>query len=230
MRVWRYVISVDGGGAPNFEPPATTLTVCKPRIREQARAGNLVIAFNGSALNPREPHSVRWAGVVSEVIPLAGYWKDPRFQGKKPARFGGQRHGGSPDNIYRPAADGWLEQVDNDTHGPDSTHKDIGGKNALVLARCWYFGRALSVLPPNFNLRITGARRGHRWSDIDGATWEELERWLDENVPKPSAPTEPGLEPPSMYREPRRKVGVPGTHQSEQSNSIVTVTALRRRC
>jgi hypothetical protein len=62
MRVWTYVIQVDGGGAPNFEAPSTTLTVCKPRIRKAARCGDLVLAFNGKTLNPTEPHSVRWAG------------------------------------------------------------------------------------------------------------------------------------------------------------------------
>ncbi|MGI9375444.1 MAG: hypothetical protein ACR2PC_04975 [Tsuneonella suprasediminis] len=32
MRVWSYVITTDRGSAPNFEAPAVTLTVCKPRI------------------------------------------------------------------------------------------------------------------------------------------------------------------------------------------------------
>jgi hypothetical protein len=64
MYVWTYVITYDEGGAPNFEPPATTLTVCKPRIRRAAERGDVVLAFNGARLNPAEPHSVRWAGVA----------------------------------------------------------------------------------------------------------------------------------------------------------------------
>jgi Nucleotide modification associated domain 2 len=76
MKVWRYVITVDDGGAPNFEPPETTLTVCKPGIRKGAERGEFVLAFNGKPLNPREPHSVRWAGVVSDIIPLKDYWND----------------------------------------------------------------------------------------------------------------------------------------------------------
>jgi hypothetical protein len=52
MIVWSYVITVDGGGAPNFLPPATTLTLCKPKIRQRARRGDLVIAFNGQSLHP----------------------------------------------------------------------------------------------------------------------------------------------------------------------------------
>ena len=106
MKVWTYVIRVDDRGAPNFEPPETTLAVCKPNIRKKAQPGELVLAFNGKDLNRKEPDSVRWAGVVSEFIPLKDYWNDPRYEGKKPDAFGGQRRGGREDNIYRPTLKG----------------------------------------------------------------------------------------------------------------------------
>jgi Nucleotide modification associated domain 2 len=99
MKVWTYVITVDRGGAPNFEPPETTLTVSKSRIRRRARVGELLLAFDGATLNIIEPHSVRWAGIVSEVIPLKDYWRDSRFEGKKPGRSRGPLE--LPDNIYR---------------------------------------------------------------------------------------------------------------------------------
>jgi hypothetical protein len=51
MYVWTYVITYDEGGAPNFEPPATTLTVCKPRIRRAARPGEGRIASDPALLN-----------------------------------------------------------------------------------------------------------------------------------------------------------------------------------
>jgi hypothetical protein len=181
MRVWRYVITVDAGGAPNFEPPATTMTLCKPRIRERARPGDLVIAFNGTALSANEPHSVRWAGVVSEVIPLETYWDEPRFQGKKPERYGGRRDGGLPDNIYRLTPAGTLEQVENETRGPQDVARDVGGGNALVFRQFWYFGSTAPVLPDVFGLRIAGGRRGHRRSDLSDHSWPALQGWLDGN-------------------------------------------------
>jgi hypothetical protein len=49
MRAYRYVIQHDEGSAPNYEPPVT-LAICKPRIRKGARAGDLVIAFEGGDL------------------------------------------------------------------------------------------------------------------------------------------------------------------------------------
>src|SRR5687768_240801 len=119
MIVWTYVITYDENTAPNFEPPAATLTVCKPDIRRLADQGHLVLAFNGKRLHP-EPHSVRCAGIVSEVIPLARYWHDSRFKEKKPG------NSLTPDNIYRPAARR-LVQVPNSTHGQDSVRRDVGG-------------------------------------------------------------------------------------------------------
>jgi hypothetical protein len=57
MNVFTYVIANDRGSEPNYDPPATTLAICKPKIRLAAQIGDLVIAFTGSKLSP-EPHSV----------------------------------------------------------------------------------------------------------------------------------------------------------------------------
>ncbi len=190
MKVWRYVITHDTGFAPNFEPPATTLATCKPRIRLRAQRGDLIVAFNGERLIRNEPHSVRWAGIVLEVISLACYWHDPRFQGKKPTQYGGQRFEGLPDNIYRPTPEGGLEQVENTSHKPDNAATDTGGRNVLIFEKSWHFRPTVAVLPEHFNLRITGGRRGHRLSGIDEPTWRELERWLDDKVPDPGATTQ----------------------------------------
>jgi Nucleotide modification associated domain 2 len=180
MIVWTYVIVVDKGGAPNFGPPATTLTLCKPKIRKDAHPGDVVLAFNGKRLH-HEPHSVRWAGVISEVIPLASYWHDPRFQKKKPGQSAGL-----PDNIYRPVAQ-HLEQVSNPTHEPDQFGRDVGGMNALIFQSLWYFGPSAPILPAEFGLRMTGGRRGHRRTEIDANTWRQLKRWLDKSNPRAPA-------------------------------------------
>lgn len=185
MKVWTYVINCDDGGAPNFEPPTTTLAVCKPRIRRGAHKGDFVLAFNGKKLNPREPDSVRWAGVVSEVISLQTYWDHSRFKGKRPQAFEGQRRGGLEDNIYRPTPKGRLEQVENDKHGPDCTQRDVGGVNALVLEPSWYFGSKVAVLPEHYGLRMDSHRRrvDRPPHEIDETTSHKLKKWLDDNVP-----------------------------------------------
>ena len=55
MRVHTYVIATDAGSAPNYDPPAVTLAVCKPGIRKKAKVGDLVRGFAGAAVNPSAP-------------------------------------------------------------------------------------------------------------------------------------------------------------------------------
>ena len=110
MRVHTYVIVVDSGAAPNYDKPFTTLAVCKPRIRRKAGIGELVLAFAGQKVNPYEPHTVVWAGVVTEKLSFAEYWNDTRFAGKKPDRAL------TPDNFYRPTKGDGLLWVENPVH------------------------------------------------------------------------------------------------------------------
>jgi len=185
VNIWTYVITHDSGSAPNYDPPATTLAVCKPRIRKAAKEGDVILAFNGAPLNRFEPHSVRWAGVVAEVIPFARYWQDPRFQNKKP------RHSITPDNIYEPTDDGSLRQVRNNVHGLTDAPKDIGGQNVLVFRKVWRFGRVIAVLPSSFALRMNGGRIGERKLQISSLRWRLLQRWLDTHVSKMAARSYP---------------------------------------
>ena len=175
MRVHTYVIAVDAGSAPNYEPPFVTLAVCKPRIRRKASAGELVIAFAGKDVNPYEPHAVVWAGIVQEKLTFAQYWSDKRFRNKRPDR---SKH---PDNFYKPV-DNELVWVDNDVHEPEATRHDTGGKFVLTFSPAWRFGAHGPLLPSEFGLRMTGGRRGERVVDLPDGTWRRLKAWLDENA------------------------------------------------
>lgn len=175
MKIFSYVIVADDGSAPNFNAPCATLAVCKPKIRIGAQPGDIVIGFCGQPLGP-EPHAVRWAGVVSEKMTFSEYWNNPSYSGKKPDKT--QR----PDNIYRPVKAG-HEQIENPTHGPGNKSRDLGGRFVLTFKPAWYFGPAAQILPEEFGLRLTGARRGHRVNEINGKTWKKLQKWLDKNCP-----------------------------------------------
>lgn len=188
MRVWSYVITTDRGSAPNFEAPAVTLTVCKPRIRRSARVGDLVLAFNGKQLS-QNPHSLRWAGVVTEVVPLEQYWADVRFRGKRPDRSA------VPDNIYRLDGATW-HQVPNTTHAEGNVATDLSGRNALVFGEAWYFGDTQPELPEVFDLRVPmNQRRNEPLREISNDEWRALQEWLrayDMGLP--------GLQPTSRVR------------------------------
>lgn len=174
MRVYTYVIVVDRGSAPNYDAPFVTLAVCKPRIRRSARVGDLVLAFTGKSLGP-EPHAVRWAGVVSEKLSFAEYWRDERFQGKKPGQSA------APDNIYRPGPGG-LVQVPNSTHDQSNVARDLVGEDVLIFDRAWRFDGVVALLPRELGLRMD-SRRGHRVFDLSPAQAKRLLSWLDREAP-----------------------------------------------
>lgn len=183
MRVWTYVIRDDVGGAPNLAPPAPTLVICKPEIRKGATIGDIVLAFNGAQVfdlqGPQrfpDPNTVRWAGIVSRTMSLADYWDDPHFKGKKPGAAG------MPDNLYRAYQDGYVQQP-NESHGPERQARDVRGRNALVFATSWYFGREAPSLPEAFGLWMGGARgggrQGHRCPQVEQERADQLIAWLD---------------------------------------------------
>lgn len=174
MKVWTYVIATDSGAAPNFDEPFATLAICKPLIRRSAGVGDMLIAFSGRALSP-EPHSVRWAGIVSEVLDFSTYWRDPRFETKKPDRSS------TPDNIYEPLGTRYR-QIDNPIHGPGNVTTDLRGNHVLVFGRTWYFGPAAPRLPATFGLHMVTGRRGHRLHHLKDPLARELIVWLDDNL------------------------------------------------
>lgn len=173
MRVHTYVIAADAGSPPNYDPPAVTLAVCKPRIRKKAKVGDLVLAFAGSAVNPISSHSVVWAGIVSEVLTFAEYWNDRRFASKKPDRTN------VPDNFYKPIGTSGFAWQSNPVHGPEAQDRDTGGLNVLVFDYAWRFGAFGPLLPEDFGLRMIVGRRGERIGHLTDSNWQRLETWLN---------------------------------------------------
>jgi hypothetical protein len=181
MKLWRYVIRNNDGSAPNYDPPFTTLAICKPRIRKGARPGDLVLAFAGREIAP-DPHRVVWAGVVHEKLTFEQYWADVRFQGKKPHATD------VPDNIYEPGPLG-LRQVRNPIHNEGNVVRDCSGVFVLVMEPSWRLIPEASSLPEQFeHLRmLPGNRRGHRKDDLSCADADELVAWLKSRSRPPRA-------------------------------------------
>lgn len=173
MRVHTYVIATDAGSAPNYDPPAVTLAVCKPGIRKKAKVGDLVLAFAGAELKPFSGHSVVWAGIVSEVLTFTEYWNDRRFASKKPDRTV------VPDNFYKPTGNGDFDWQPNPVHGPEKKNRDTGGLNVLVFDHAWRFGAFGPLLPEDFGLRMNGGRRKEKVADLTDSVWQRLEIWLN---------------------------------------------------
>lgn len=179
MDLYCYVIATDAGSAPNYDPPFTTLAICKPKIRTSAQLGDSVLAFTG-ADESREPHAVRWAGVVKEKVGFADYWNDRRFAEKMPGKC--ER----PDNIYRPQPGGYgFLQVPNRIHQLEAMTKDVGGQFVLIFDPAWRFAGGSPVMPADFGFRMfANARRGHRVHALDTVAWRRLRDWLDHQTQK----------------------------------------------
>ena len=173
MNLYCYVIVSDSGIAPNYDPPFTTLAICKPRIRRGASVGDVILAFTGCKIS-REPHVVRWAGVIAEKRTFAEYWNDRRFAGKKPAASD------RSDNIYAPRADGrGFKRIENRAHEPKSKKRDLSGEFVLVLDPCWRFMGSGPILPAEFGYRMPlTARRNHQRHPLTADAWQRLKTWL----------------------------------------------------
>lgn len=166
-RIYRYVVRVDAGAAPNPFAGWCSLAICKPGIRKTAQIDDWVIGQRS-----RMPNHLIYVMQVQERLSFAEFWKDPRFRDKRADRCA------SSDNIYRPSSNGQLVQVPNLVHDQRDTERDTGGRNVLVSERFWYFGDKSAKVPDDL-AHLLHHGRGHslhinrRDGDID-----LLERWL----------------------------------------------------
>jgi len=109
---------------------------------------------------------------VDEAISYDEYWSDPRFQRKKPNRFGSlkQRYG---DNIYHRIPDGesWLQEdsrhsLEDGTPNMDHVRRDTSASRVLISQAFAYYGDQAVDIPAEFRdwegLDICSGGRGYR--------------------------------------------------------------------
>uniref|UniRef100_UPI003F49B145 Nmad2 family putative nucleotide modification protein n=1 Tax=Cupriavidus taiwanensis TaxID=164546 RepID=UPI003F49B145 len=152
MRLFSYVVARDFGFAPNPFGGVCTLATCKPDIRQRAMVGDWIAGI-ASAADSRIP-SLTYVMRVDEVLTYDAYWKDPRFQMKKPSRFGSvkQLFG---DNIYRRDAKGTWLQIDSHHSlstgaNPKNIANDTKSLGVLVGRRFAYWGSKAIPIPDRF--------------------------------------------------------------------------------
>lgn len=163
MAIYSYIVTHDTGFSPNPFWGYCTLACCKPAIRRTAQAGDWVVGLT------RKSHGNRmvYAMEVSEVLAYDRYFGDGRFQQKKPNFDSTKIVRRCGDNIYQPGPDGsyiQLRSMHSRSHGLDQDLEtkahDLGGRNALVSHRFWYFGSQAINLPDGLSCLVAG--RGHR--------------------------------------------------------------------
>ena len=143
------------------------MAICKPAIRRTASARDWIIGVRSKA-----PEKIVYVMQVSEVVPFARYWSDPRYIERRPGKSP------VPDNIYRSNARDELVQEPNPIHQYTDARKDLSGRNALISDRFWYFGENSPELPAELKHLIPYARGYSVHINRRKGDEEKLERWL----------------------------------------------------
>lgn len=159
-----YKMTHDTGFAPNPFHGVLTLATCKPRIRENRKAGEWVAGFASKTLvesAARQGVHIPRGGLVylmqiGEVLPLNEYFEDSRFAVKRPPRESASALDLCGDNIYYLDHRGNYEQLENHFHTKRDVKRDTSGTNALIAGRFYYFGRNCFV-PDGGWEAVTGA-------------------------------------------------------------------------
>lgn len=168
-RIYRYVVRVDSGAAPNPFGEWCSLAICKPNIRRTAQVGDWIVGQR-SRLSDR----VIYVMQVEECLSFAAFWNDPRFRAKRPDRCI------SSDNIYRKDESGALIQVPNRVHQPRDMERDLRGARALVSRRYWYFGDQSPRIPADLAHLLHEGRAYSLPANRRETDVERLVTWLSE--------------------------------------------------
>ena len=159
VRVFSYVLRIDGGFAPNPYYGWCTLACCKPRVRASAAVGDLIVGLS------RRCERIVYAMLVEHRITFDEYWRDPEFRAKRPnwtSRDVVERVG---DNIYEPDGEGgFVQHRSMHRKGPEddlpNRRRDLSCEWVLAGREFSYFGGEGPLLPESIGfLRVTRAHR-----------------------------------------------------------------------
>ncbi|GHV04961.1 hypothetical protein AGMMS50229_07260 [Campylobacterota bacterium] len=158
-RLFSYKMKADTGFAPNPFGGFLTLATCKPYIRESKNVDDWIAGFTSVELNnkynqkqmsihggayiprPREAKLLIYLMQVTKKITFEEYWKNKKYQNRKPnvdSEIFIERKG---DNIYKPLSNGAYEQVLNMDHDEKDREHDLKSIYILISNRFYYFGR-----------------------------------------------------------------------------------------
>ncbi|QPB42753.1 Nmad2 family putative nucleotide modification protein [Rodentibacter haemolyticus] len=166
-----YVIPYDYGFAPNPYGGYLTLATCKPNIRKSACIGD-IIAATGSCSGSYKDRLI-YVGEISEIINIDKYFKDPRFEIKKPNNKNLLSISG--DNIYYKERDIWR-RIPSKFHDDSHIAHDLKSDNVLICKNFWYFGNKAPEIPKEFKEII---KKGPNHKNIKAvSTISEFMNWL----------------------------------------------------
>jgi hypothetical protein len=156
-RIKFYKMSTDNGGAPCVHDKTLSLAICKPLIRQTAKAGDIILGFGGKDLDEK----LIYLAQVTDVVRNGEYYSDSSGYTDR------------PDCIYEWVG-GHLEHRDDARfHRPQDRDHDVGTKgrhtsraNVILCERFVYFGRkahsSYKSTYPEIKAAIEKLTQGHR--------------------------------------------------------------------
>lgn len=158
-RVFSYVVVHDTGFAPNPFHGLLTLACCKPKIRRNARVGDIVVGLSSRC------ERIVYAAQVDEVIGFEEFWADPRYRARRPRMDSNRIVDRTGDNIYEPVSGDYRQlhsahSHSDGTENPGNKQTDLGGHRVLVCEGFTYWGGSGPGLPEELAFLTIG--RSHR--------------------------------------------------------------------
>lgn len=153
MNLYSYIVTYNGGFAPNPFFGYCTLAVCKPAIRRTSEIGDRIFG-----LSPKKQlYKLIYAMKITENLSFDNYYNDFRFKSKIPKPKNPEDYIG--DNFYRPLCHGIYEKIPS-FHSIKDREKDLEGKYVLISHRKHFycFGSKPETLPDGLLSNIFAGR------------------------------------------------------------------------
>ena len=186
MNLFSYKLDHDFGLAPNPFWGFLTLAVCKSQIRKNKnlKIGDWIVGTGGKEM--RNTGKLIFAMKVEEILTFDEYWKDPRFECKKPVLSGSlvQMYG---DNIYHTNPDTGMVIQEPCAHShsiaetkEEHIKRDSSGLYVPISQYFFYFGDRSPVIPRELSGIINGGRDYH-YKNISPELRDNFIVWLETN-------------------------------------------------
>ena len=131
--LYTYKVTIDNGSAPCTSNNVLSLAICKPKIRKNAKIGDIIVGFCAKSMqlkcnNPQILYIAR----VTDIRSMENYYDT--YPKRK-------------DCIY----DSKLQQKKNAFHTCTNINTDLSGKNVLLSNDYIFFGNKYISVNENFN-------------------------------------------------------------------------------
>lgn len=177
MRLYSYVVVTDSGLAPNPWHGYLTIALCTPNHGSyNIGIGDWIIG-NGSK---SAVHRLIYAMRVTERLHFDDYYRDSRFQLKKPRFDSGDWRDAVGDNIYFQENDKWRQAETRFHCNKADMDQDTTYPYVYISNHYYYFGIQAVNVPEQYRALLRKGYQGCK-SDHDPSVVMQFLEWLEKN-------------------------------------------------